>query len=223
MPNTPRNSLSSPCWGCRSRPTPAHRDRRGDQRQEVHRPDPRDAPDRLVEAEREAERQGHPQGHRDERVERGVAQRDPERDRPASRAKLSRPTKLRRRRAGPSSVRLMPNVARIGPGREHREADQHGREEQPAPSARSLPRGPRRRGAPPRSVAKRRPIQPDPSDGRLGTVIACRPRPGPADGYCAFAARMPFSCSMTVAIASAAVLLAVVEHVLVELRPGGPS
>ena len=71
----------------------------------------------------------------------------------------------------------------------------------------SLPRGPRRCGAPPRSLVKRSPIQPDPNDGRLGTVIARSSASRSGRRLRLAAARMPFSCSLTVAIASAAVLL----------------
>ena len=76
---TPSSSLSRPALG-RIDPEPhqADRDGRGHERQEVHRPDPRDAPDGLVEAQRDGQRHGHAQGHRDDRVEDGVAERHPE-------------------------------------------------------------------------------------------------------------------------------------------------
>ena len=139
-------------------PHEAHRDRRGDQRQEVHGPDPRDAPERLVEREREAERQGHPERHRHERVERRVAERHPEAPVAQEPGVVVEADPVRRPQQVPAGE-ADPERGEDRAGREEREADDHRRDEQPGPALLAATRTAALR----RTAAVPREAQPDPA------------------------------------------------------------
>ena len=186
-------------------PDEADRDRRGDERQEVHRPDPGDAPQRLVERERETERQRQPERHRHDRVEGRVAERHPEPPVVEQPGVVVEADPVGRAQQVPARE-ADPERRDDRAGREEREADHHRRDEQPGPAFLVATRTAALR----RTAAVPREAQPDParserraarSGHRTLTLVAPRRR------YGCPAARMPLSSSLTVAIASAAVLL----------------
>ena len=115
-------------------PHQADGDGRGHQRQEVHGPDPRDAPDGLVQAHRDGQRHGHAQGHRDDRVEDGVAEGHPEPVVVGEVAEVVEPVERRRRQQVPRGE-ADAQGRQDGTRGQHRETDERGRQEQPRPLA----------------------------------------------------------------------------------------
>ena len=137
-------------------PDEGDRDRRGDDRQEIGRPDPRDPADGLIEGERQEERDQHPERHRHDRVEGGVAERLEEPVVRGERDEVVQPDELRRAQQVP--FRQADRERRQDrPGRQDGQPDQgRGQEEQcpatlPAERASTAPAAPTAPGARPRA------------------------------------------------------------------------